>query len=67
MRDDWGKMSGMHKSFWTNKTTTELRTNQGDRAALARALQIQYALSGHQAEHAICAFEKDVRFPGAVK
>jgi hypothetical protein len=67
MRDDWGKMAGLLQSFWPNLTTTDLRTIQGDRAALARALQIQYALSGHQAEHAICAFEKDVRFPGAVK
>jgi hypothetical protein len=39
----------------------------GDRAELGRALQRQYGFSAADSELAICEFEKDVRWPGAVK
>jgi hypothetical protein len=39
----------------------------GDRAELGRALQREYGFSATDAEIAICEFEEDVRWPGAVK
>jgi hypothetical protein len=39
----------------------------GRRDVLADALQVRYSLGAREAEDPICAFEKDVRRPGAVK
>jgi hypothetical protein len=39
----------------------------GDRNELVRTLVDHYGFSGQQAETQVCEFEKDVRWPGAVK
>jgi len=67
IQNDWGRMSTLLHAHWPCLTDSDLQTVAGDRGKLARALQTRYLLSGQQTENAICAFEKDVRFPGAVK
>jgi len=67
IQNDWPKMGTLLQSYWPCLTHTDLKTIDGDRAKLALAIRTRYALSGQQIENAICTFEKDVRFPGAVK
>jgi hypothetical protein len=40
---------------------------KGCRDALALALHQHYGFDREEAEQAICQFEKDVRYPGAIK
>lgn len=63
----WDQMQLVLQSHWTNLTTDDLQRIDGNRAKLAGVLQQRYGYQPQQAENAICAFEDDVRYPGAVK
>ena len=52
---------------WPKLSYVVLDDVNGDRAELGRALQYHYGSNAADAELAICKFEKDVRWPGAVK
>ena len=67
VKASWEEMSVVIHAHWPKLTDEELNNIDGDRNELARALQRRYGLSGQQAETEICEFEKDVRWPGAVK
>jgi uncharacterized protein YjbJ (UPF0337 family) len=67
VKASWEEMSVVIQSHWPKLTGEELNNVNGDRNELARALQRRYGLSSQQAETEICEFEKDVRWPGAVK
>ena len=54
-------------SHWHKLSEEDVALINGKRDVLAQALQERYSLGAREAEDAICAFEKDVRRPGAVK
>jgi hypothetical protein len=64
---DWDGMVSLLKTQWPLLSDEDLQSVGGSREALARVLQRRYCLAPAEAEREICAFEKDVRFPGAVK
>lgn len=64
---DWEQMKIVLKTHWPELTMQDIDAIQGDRARLANLLQERRRLSAQDAENTICAFEDDVRFPGAVK
>jgi uncharacterized protein YjbJ (UPF0337 family) len=67
MEAQWEQMKMLLRSHWPKLNEDALARINGRRDLLAQALQERYCLSGREAEDAICAFEKDVRRPGAVK
>jgi uncharacterized protein YjbJ (UPF0337 family) len=67
MKANWDEMSVVLQAHWPKLTDAELESIGGDRHELAGALQRRFGLSEQQAEKEICEFEKDVRWPGAVK
>ena len=67
MECDWEALGPLVTSRWPNLKTEDLNLIKGLRVELAAALRRRYGLTLEDAEREICAFEKDVRFPGAVK
>ena len=67
IQGDWPKMQALLLTHWPQLHVQDLAGVDGKRDGLARVLQVRYALTAMQAEDAICRFEKDVRWPGAVK
>jgi hypothetical protein len=67
MKASWEEMSVVIQVHWPKLTDVELNNINGDRNELVRALVCRYGFSGQKAETEICEFEKDVRWPGAVK
>ena len=63
----WNEMRPLLHGHWPKLTDEVLDSVDGDRYELGRALQRHYELSPGDAETEICEFEKDVRWPGAVK
>jgi len=63
----WEPMKALLESYWRGLSDDDLTRIDGQRDRLARALQDRLGLDAAAAEAAICAFEKDVRRPGAVK
>jgi hypothetical protein len=64
---DWSRQQVVLRSYWPTLTDEDLRWIDGDRNRLAAVLQRRYSLSAESAEQLIDSFEKDVRYPGAVK
>jgi uncharacterized protein YjbJ (UPF0337 family) len=64
---DWKVAGSLFKTYWTKLTDEDLERIDGRRDKMAAALQRRYDYGEKEAEEAICSFEKDVRFPGAVK
>jgi hypothetical protein len=60
-------MKALLVSYWTELSDGDLARIDGKRDVLAAVLRERYGLNAPDAEAAICAFEKDVRRPGAVK
>jgi uncharacterized protein YjbJ (UPF0337 family) len=68
MQRDWkGVGSPLLKTHWTKLTDEDLQRIDGCRDELAACLRKLYGILEEEAERAICSFEKEVRFPGAVK
>jgi hypothetical protein len=67
IQTNWHEMRALLRVHWPKLSDSALDDIDGDRYELGRALQGRYSLSPGDAETAICAFEKDVRRPGAVK
>ena len=63
----WEQMKTLLLSHWHKLSEEDVAVINGKRDGLAQALQERYSLGAREAEDAICAFEKDVRRPGAVK
>jgi hypothetical protein len=66
IESQWPSMKALLASHWHELSDDDLTRIDGQRERLARALQERLGLDA-AAEAAICAFEKDVRRPGAVK
>ena len=67
IQQDWAQMKVVLQSQWQQLTAEDLVAIDGKREELARVLQRRFGLTAQAAEDSICAFEKDVRRPGAVK
>lgn len=67
LQGDWGGMRSLIKTYWAKLSDEDLERIDGRRDELAVHLRRLYGFGEEEAEHAICAFEKEVRFPGAVK
>jgi uncharacterized protein YjbJ (UPF0337 family) len=63
----WEPMRGLLVSYWNKLSDDDLARIDGKRDGLAQVIRERYGLNDTEAEDAICAFEKDVRRPGAVK
>jgi uncharacterized protein YjbJ (UPF0337 family) len=64
---NWKAHGSLLKTYWTKLTDEELNRIDGRRDELAASLRRLYGYGEDEAERAICSFEKDIRFPGAVK
>ena len=64
---DWKGASSLFKTYWTKLTDRDLEEIDGRRDKLRTSLQSLYSYGDEEAEGAIATFEKEVRFPGAVK
>jgi len=67
LKASWYEMRALVQTHWPRFADITLHDVNGDRAEFGRALQRQYGFSAADAELAICEFEEDVRWPGAVK
>lgn len=68
MQRDWKTGArGLLRTHWPKLTDDDLERVDGKRKELAAVLRTRYGFSETEAEQAIAAFEKEVRFPGAVK
>ena len=63
----WHDMRALLASYWPELSEGDLARIDGRRDRLNRVLQERYRLNASGAEAAVCAFEKEVRRPGAVK
>ena len=61
------EIKALVQSHWPRLGVAILRDMNGNRAQLGRALQLEYGFSAADAELAICEFEDDVRWPGALR
>ncbi len=67
LQSDWEWAGPVLKTYWTKLMDRDLERIGGRRDNLVAALQRLYGYGEEEAEGAIASFEKDVRFPGAVK
>ncbi len=67
LQRDWKTAACLLQTYWKELTDEELERMDGRRDQLAAALRRRYHYGEEAAERAICTFEKEVRFPGAVK
>ena len=67
MQTSWDELRAVVQAHWPKLTDDVLGTVNGDRDELARAIERYYGFNPADAELAICEFEADVRWPGAVK
>jgi hypothetical protein len=67
LQQDWMAAAPLLKTHWIKLTESDLELIDGHRDKLAEALGRLYGYGEGETEDAIAAFEKDVRFPGAVK
>ena len=63
----WKAAGSLLKTYWTKLRDEDLEQMDGRRDKLASALRRLYGYGEEEAEAAVCSFEKEVRFPGAVK
>ena len=63
----WKGTSSLLKTYWTKLTDRDLEEIDGRRDKLGASLQSLYSYGEEEAEGAIASFEKEARFPGAVK
>ena len=67
MQMQWEQLMPLLLSYWPKLIHEDLAATAGSREALARLLRITYGYSATEVEEAVASFERDVRFPGAVK
>jgi hypothetical protein len=64
---DWKGTSSLLKTQWPKLTEKDLEKIDGCRDKLRASLQRLYSYGEEEAEGVIASFEKEVRFPGAVR
>jgi uncharacterized protein YjbJ (UPF0337 family) len=63
----WEQMKALLKSNWPRLTEADIGRIGGSRDRLVEVLRDRYGLGAEEAEGAVCAFQKEIRRPGAVK
>jgi uncharacterized protein YjbJ (UPF0337 family) len=63
----WEQLSPMLKAWWPQLNDHDLQQIAGSREQLAAVLGERYGFQEDDAERRICAFEKELRLPGAVR
>jgi hypothetical protein len=63
----WEEMKRLIGSYWKELSDDDLARIDRRRDGLAAVLSDRYGWDARKAEAEICTFEKDVRWPGAVK
>lgn len=67
VQGNWRQFRTVLKTYWPELTDEELDAVDGRRERLAEVLRNRYGWEAAEAERRLAAFEKDVRYPGAVK
>ena len=67
LQRDWKGANSLLKTYWRKLTDRDLEEIDGRRDKLGASLQRLYGYGEGEAVGAIASFEKEVRFPGAVK
>jgi len=67
MHADWDHLSPMLKTWFPMLSDDDLLRIAGSREQLVAVLRERYGIENDEAERRICAFEKEVRLPGAVR
>jgi hypothetical protein len=67
VQGNWEQTKAVLRSYWARLTDADLNAICGNRGRLAAALRVRYGWDPAEAERRLAAFEKDVRYPGAVK
>jgi hypothetical protein len=67
LQRDWKGAGSLLKTYWMRLTDADVERIDGRRDRLAVCLRRLYGYGMAEAERSIASFEKDVRFPGAVK
>ena len=67
IQGNWAEMYLLLRTRWPRLSDEDLDRIRGSRERLVRALARRYGFGWDDAEQAVCQFEEDVRFPGAVK
>jgi uncharacterized protein YjbJ (UPF0337 family) len=67
LQGDWKGSSRLLKTYWSKLSDRDLEDIDGRRDKLGVSPQSLYGYGEKEAEGAIASFEKEVRFPGAVK
>jgi uncharacterized protein YjbJ (UPF0337 family) len=67
LQRDWKAASSLLKTYWMKLTDQDLERVDGRREEFAACLRKLYGYGEEEAERAVASFEKEVRFPGAVK
>ena len=63
----WKQFKTVLRAHWPELTDEDLNRVDGRRERLAELLREHYGCGTDEAERRIAEFEKDVRYPGAVK
>jgi uncharacterized protein YjbJ (UPF0337 family) len=63
----WEQFKTVLRAYWPELTDGDLNRVDGSRERLAELLREYYCCEADEAERRIAEFEKDVRYPGAVK
>ena len=67
VQTNWEQLTALLRSRWHELTDDDLESIEGDRDSLVALLQKRYGFTKESAHREVCEFEKDVRYPGAVK
>jgi uncharacterized protein YjbJ (UPF0337 family) len=67
LQGDWVWAGPLLKSYWAKLTDKDLERIGGCRDNLLASLQKRYGYGEEEADRAIALFEKEVRFPGAMR
>jgi hypothetical protein len=67
MHSDWDECAPTLATWWPKLTEADLQQIAGSRGKLAEVLSERYGIDAAEADRQICAYEKEVRRPGAVK
>jgi uncharacterized protein YjbJ (UPF0337 family) len=67
MQADWDHLSPILETWFPKLNDDDMLRIAGSREQLTAVLRQRYGIEDAEAERQICAFEKEVRLPGAVR
>lgn len=67
VHEEWDQLRFVLRSYWTQLNDDDLARIGARRDGLVQVLHERYHISFDEAERQVADFERDIRFPGAVK